>query len=534
MLWHYGKKGYKRIVSAFTGIPLVLPAQLDTVQTKGIVLHYLIVFDLIWRISCYVRSDSMNNLRIMEQGKLDNGTWQLFENGMLVVQGQGTLAGVDFENDPERITAVEVRGFDTIGSWEFARLPMLRKVVLDASVKVIEEGAFYGCCQLSDISNDGNVEVADHAFDGIAILDPLFTEKDKEDFEYLNGVPYTHFPLENPLEHTCMVNMFWDEIRDCLQRLEGFGYYDEKLFVPAVRLLHEGAEAEDPVLMFLWAEFLYWGTMTGDGGGGSDLKPWDRLEVLSSTTLYSYYPDRRKHIMFDPDEYEECEPGRFEKEYGCLYTWDDPYFWYDSAAEAGYVPAMCWLGWCKKRGIGGDRDEKAMKYWFDKAGKYPPVSDFCHHSLHLFRDAGAALGDLARAEDLMEDSDASSYGYDGGSYPWREHFAGSVIAYKMGCLLGCPKCGQANVVYTYDACESRERRRMCVEKRLWQIYCAVNGIGLKDVSAKTLRSWLKDIDNAIHYRYAVPLKLDKETEELLSQLTAEVESYECGIWSEVQ
>ena len=59
---------------------------------------------------------------------------------------------------------------------------------------------------------------------------------------------------------------------------------------------------------------------------------------------------------------------------------------------------------------------------------------------------------------------------------------------------------------------------------MWQMYCAVNGIGLKNVRRETLRSWREDIEQAIHgymFAYNGSLTLDKEMEMLLADLTRE-------------
>lgn len=307
---------------------------------------------------------------------------------------------------------------------------------------------------------------------------------------------------------------FWQDMERCLARL---GEYREYPFASAMKLLKEGAEAKIPELMFLWAEFLFWGRITSDNSvwtvSGEGLldepeDPDEEIEIARSTYLsytYGRHRDTWLRMFADVDEDDELwyRPG--------------PFRWYRAAAEAGYVPAMCWLAWCAMRGLGMERDEEKSCYWIEQAGKYPKIGDLIHPRLSVFTDAAYNLGEEARDMDLQEDIDADSY-CSCGYYPWRELFAASVMAYQVGCSFGSPECALPEyMAYDYADGDSRARRRMYGEKRMWQIWCGIHGIGLEQVSAQTLREWRVDIDNAWGKR-----ELEEETQELLHELTGAV------------
>jgi len=322
--------------------------------------------------------------------------------------------------------------------------------------------------------------------------------------------------------HTPAFEHFWDEMKRCLATFEQPYQHDHQL-APAMELLRKGAEDGDPALMFLWAEFLFWGTFTNDSDWGIRASLEDMssdVELYKTTELYFSYGDNysssTQFLLENPDEEDEIwSSGAYE--------------WYVKSANAGYVPAICWLAWCAKRGIGMHADNEKMNHWLELIKQFPPVSDLIPPECNLFADMANAQGDLASILDLSEDI-ATDQGTPVPCPTWRDLFGASLVTYRLGCMLGSPRCALPRFeyqAYDYDSCESWERHRMCVEKRMWQIWCGLNGIGVPKATPEKLQSWLTDIDRAIYYytdtfpKYR--MQLDEETDKMILTLREAVQ-----------
>ncbi len=303
------------------------------------------------------------------------------------------------------------------------------------------------------------------------------------------------------------VEDFWEKIDSGLRDAgRGCGLLG---FDSAIELLQEGAEEENPELMYLWAEFLLWGSYTSEprGYGGSsilDIMPNDE-EVRRAVDWMEGHD-----LLYQPDE-DDC-------------VWDAPdaYQWYVRSALAGYVPAICWLAWCAKRGIFTKPDAEKSRKWIAWSRKYLPVSDLLHEKLGRFEEYAEYLCDAAFDADLDEDI-AMDQGRPYTGPDWRDLARYSVDPYVMGCMMGSPKCALPRELYfgEYGYSDTWVRRHMCVEKRMWQIWCALNGIGVNEANPELLREWMADINCAMN-RLGWNMKLDEETSALLEELNEEV------------
>ena len=312
---------------------------------------------------------------------------------------------------------------------------------------------------------------------------------------------------------------FYREMKRCLNTFQQ-PYANDHQLAPAMKILREGAEAGDPRVMFLWGEFLFWGPVNNDFGvswGASYDDMFDEIEFRESTRLYFGYGNsyrNKSQYLFE----------RMDEDNDLWYP-TGGYYWYKKSAEAGYVPAMCWLGWCAMRGIGMKPNEAESNRWFKLAEESHPIYDLIPQGLDLFADTAIELGELAHDLDLEEDI-AADQGYSTPWPTWRDLFEASMMTYTLGCELGCPRCALPIYefqAYDYDSCDSLIRRRMCLEKRMCQIWCALNGIGLRNIRKDTILSWLIDTDRAIHYgKWRSHMSLDEETEKLLHEMTGRV------------
>lgn len=96
-----------------------------------------------------------------------NLTWNLDENGQLMISGDGYMEHYNLPWYPLRyqIQSVVVEGADNIGSGAFYDCKKLSKVTLSDSIKIIESGAFMECVNLREISFPAGLEeIQDSAF----------------------------------------------------------------------------------------------------------------------------------------------------------------------------------------------------------------------------------------------------------------------------------------------------------------------------------------------------------------------------------
>ena len=159
---------------------------------------------------------------------------------------------------------------------------------------------------------------------------------------------------------------FWMEVDNCLSCLNS-SCATECDLSPALRLLWQGAEEGEPVLMYLWAEFLLWGSYTADEG-------W------CTYTFEKMMPDNKEVQRAAEETLDYCDPDysiplSFTDEDECVLAVHDAYKWYVRSANAGYVPAGLWLAWCAKRGIVTKPDEEESRQWLDHVQKLPAVAD---------------------------------------------------------------------------------------------------------------------------------------------------------------
>lgn len=200
--------------------------------------------------------------------------------------------------------------------------------------------------------------------------------------------------------------------------------------------------------MYLWAEFLFWGNMVPHIGVS-----YDNMDKIKEKTFF--------YRNFDfSDTY------AWQKLYMSEQDELSPLYWYTKSVEAGYLPAICWLGWCAKNGIGMDPDEKQMKVWFEKAKEYPKTVSFVPNGLGLFAPNASQLSELAHWADIEEDevTDRLSYhdpGTTGEDYPnptWRDLHAAAIAVYELGCMFGSIDCVfREDLQYDYDVYEGKER-----------------------------------------------------------------------------
>ncbi len=107
----------------------------------------------------------------------DNLTWELYDNGELIISGTGdmrnyTSSSVPWENVTNSIKTVTISDSVTsIGDWAFSYCKSLTSVTIGNSVTSIGYGAFSGCRNLKNIAiPDSVTSIGDSAFEGCASL----------------------------------------------------------------------------------------------------------------------------------------------------------------------------------------------------------------------------------------------------------------------------------------------------------------------------------------------------------------------------
>jgi len=444
----------------------------------------------------------MNHENIAAVGmELPNGHWILYKDGRLCFDGSGTLCGGAFRTHRQKIRCIEVNGFDAIAPRQFENLPLLEAVILGKTVQQVQEEAFYGCGKLMNVTMPQDIVIGPGAFAGTLC-----------ESQNISMHP-------NRLADTEHGQQFVKTLNRCLRTLEKPFESDQQL-MPLMEKLREGVEARDPALMFLWAEFLMWGEVVA-----FNEVPYQQPDAL----LLSLNID----LHF---------PGTF----ACmeLYKGDEtegPFVWYQRAAEAGYVPAMCWLAWCARHGIGCDVNEEKAQMWLQRAEQAQPVDRLEAEELEIFPSYAAELAELAHDADIEEDEVYDSYSCQGEDAPasafpnpdWRTLHVRSVGAYDLGCMFGKAECAlRRDLSYDYDIdydCTDFGRYWMGTEKLVWQIWCSLHCKGVTQPPLGVLHHWLNDalelhqeMQEWAQQRPDKWMELTGRLEGLLTDLTAEV------------
>jgi len=372
--------------------------------------------------------------------ELQDGQWILDADGVLSFAGKGGVLGSGmYHIYKSKIKKVIVAGFEEIAAGLFVGYSHLEAAEFGESVRKIGMHSFADCSGLRTVTFAGETpEMGSGAFDG----SPWKAALQGKELQ-------TKSVLASP------------EAREILERTRA---YLKQFLLPAEQrkisdadlegCMQHGARSEDPALMYLWAERLFWGDLPGWIGQKSSCSMWFSYDL----------------------EYSEIE--------------DDPFYWYEKAAEAGFVPAICWLYWCCRRGIRKDESGEQAAYWLEKARAADPVSAFEFDELNMICEIADELEDAAHWADIEEDvhCDEPDYVVNPG---YRELHASALAAYDLGCMLGATVCvPQENLIYDEDP--RLVPCYMLVEKRCWQIWCALNGVGLKDVSAGQMQRWLDE------------------------------------------
>lgn len=370
--------------------------------------------------------------------EMENGQWTLYDNGTIVFQGGGMLKGQGYRLYQQQIKRIEVHGFRYIFSYQFERLPNLEEVVIGWSVSYIGYEAFYGCPKLQTvIFEDEDIEIQPDAFD---------------------KTPYGGFDEAYCQEcDDFKAEDFWREMEKCLATLKE-PYQNDRQFQPAMDLLKAGAEEGDPELMFLWAEFLNWGRpeLTWAYGSGYD----KTVQKLADDSMYE----------------QDCQ------------------HWYTRSAEAGYAPAICWLGWDALHGIGRRPDPEEARRWFDLAKKRI-IFSLEPDGLDLFVTTASNLEDDAHWADIDEDDHCCDEYWIRPDPTWRDLHGSALAVYELGRMFGSARCGlpeKEHLVYGSNYGHFRDGRMntLVLTKRLWQIWCALEGI-LRTPSSE-IRHWFAD------------------------------------------
>ena len=352
--------------------------------------------------------------------ELSNGQWIMYQDGSLCFEGSGTLIGGAFRAHRQKIRRIEVSGFDTIAARQFENLPMLEEVLLSDSVTRIEAEAFYGCKKLAAVIMGKNVVIGMGAFALTAW-----------------GMQGTEASL-NRLTDTSAGQQFVEVLDCCLETLEK-PFESNQQLKPIIEKLEEGAHARDPVLMYLWAEFLLWG----------DVIAHESIPCKETAMCAPFLEIDLAFPGFESYSWMELYEGSVD---------NGPFVWYQRAAEAGYLPAMCWLGWCLKYGIGCQQDEAAAQEWLRRADAASPTDSLEVEELNCFPECAAHLASLARDASLEEDEVADFYGSQNLSAPpdaypdpdWRSLHVESIGVYNLGCMFGVVDCVfRADLSYDY-------------------------------------------------------------------------------------
>ena len=237
-------------------------------------------------------------------------------------------------------------------------------------------------------------------------------------------------------------------------------------------------------------------------------------------------------------------PGNQSYGWMDLYSGDEkegPFVWYHRAAEAGYVPAMCWLAWCSRHGIGCEANEEEARRWLQRAEQAQPVDRLEMEELDIFPEYAAEVAEMAHDADIEEDEVADFYYLQGeeapaSAYPnpdWRTLHVVSVGIYDLGCMFGKAECALRSELsydyYIYDDKVDFCRFWMGTEKLVWQIWCALHCKGVTQPPVDVLNRWL---DTALEMyeemqRWAPNgpegwVELTERLDELLTALTPEV------------
>ena len=125
----------------------------------------------------------------------DSATWILYEDGSLIISGQGAM--YDYENGSapwyslrSNITQIIVEnGVTSIGNNAFAECEEAKNVSLSESIISIGEKAFFGCDSITDFSIPKNVAtIGDAAFSNCNSLSAVQVESGNANFVVENGV----------------------------------------------------------------------------------------------------------------------------------------------------------------------------------------------------------------------------------------------------------------------------------------------------------------------------------------------------------
>ncbi len=216
--------------------------------------------------------------------------------------------------------------------------------------------------------------------------------------------------MSNMIQKSPESQAFWEEMRQCLKKLERPAYGTGDLFASAMTLLRSGAEKGDPELMYLWAEFLYWG---------------EQISFYNDQFML-YFPNSSSADQLLWDFSDEDFP--------------DPFEWYNRSAEAGFPPAMYWLGWCAKQGINAAADPQAAAAWIRRANEASPEAFFEIDELDMFLEAAWKLAELAVQGSEDDDWGYDQYGTNWVSSGWREIRDAVVIPCQLCCYLGGTSC----------------------------------------------------------------------------------------------
>lgn len=332
---------------------------------------------------------------------MGNGSWALYDDGTIYFRGnsklekKGRLSDQSYLLYQQQIKRIEVYDFDTIDFNQFEELPNLEEVVIGRDICDIYSEAFYGCHKLQTvIFEDEDIEIQPDAFD---------------------NTPYGGF--DEAAWEECddsKAEEFWREMEKCLATLKE-PYQNDRQFQPAMDLLKAGAEEGDPELMFLWAEFLNWGRpeLTWAYGSGYD----KTVQKLADDSMYE----------------QDCQ------------------HWYTRSAEAGYGPAICWLGWDALHGIGRRPDPEEARRWFDLA-KERIIFSLEPDGLDLFVTTASNLEDDAHWADIDEDDNCWNEYWSRPNPTWRDLHGSALAVFELGRMFGCARCGlpeREHLVYRY-------------------------------------------------------------------------------------
>lgn len=374
---------------------------------------------------------------------MGNGSWELYDDGTIYFRGnsklekKGRLSDQSYLLYQQQIKRIEVYDFDTIDFNQFEELPNLEEVVIGRDICDIYSEAFYGCHKLHSVTfldDDSPPDIWDDAF---------------------AKTPYGGDWTEEDSIRLAKTEDFWKEMAKCLSTLKK-PYQNSSQLLPAMELLKSGAEAGAPELMYLWAEFLHWGY--------PELK-WNYGSAYANTV----------QKLADDSMYEQ-----------------DCRDWYIRSADAGYAPAICWLGWTALQGIGREPDPEEAQQWFDR------VEDLKIYSLEpegidLFVETASKLEDDAHWTDIDEDDNFWTEYWSPPNPSWRDLHGSALAVFELGRMFGSARCGlpeKEHLVYSSLYSRDGSMDTLVLTKRLWQIWCALEGIVWAPSSE--IRHWFAD------------------------------------------